>query len=157
MLEISSKTYLIFSETFNSTFTASAVYGNGKTHCTSADAQPVQITTQSWNGSAVTTAPSFTAFNQSATTNVLQTLDGCTYYKVLSEPDRAATYSDWSNYRCDQELYGWYRFMGQAGNRMINYCPNTGGSSYRCGTQYQGWISYNSHPPVYHGKFTSLF
>lgn len=101
---------------------------------------------------AAPTAP-VTVYNQSPTTDILQTLNGCNYYKVLSEPDRAATYSDGSYHRCDQQLYGWYRFMGQAGNRMINYCPNTGGYTYRCGTQYQGWISYNSHPHPYSGKF----
>ena len=90
------------------------------------------------------------------TTSKVQALDGCKYYQVLTEADRGATYSDWSSYRCDQELYGWYRFMGQAGNRMSNFCPNSGSYAYRCGSYYQGWIPSGALPTVYQGLLQLL-
>ena len=79
-------------------------------------------------------------------------IDGCKKYQILNNPDRVSTYSDWSSYRCDTELYGWYRFQGVAGNRMLNYCPNRKGNAYNCGSYHQGWIMSGAMPTVADGK-----
>ena len=87
------------------------------------------------------------------TTSKIQALDGCKYYQVLGDKDRSVAFSDWSSYRCDNELYGWYRFMGQAGNRMALSCPNKPNVySYKCGSYYQGWIPSGGLPAAYQGK-----
>ena len=86
----------------------------------------------------------------------MQALDGCKYYQVLDEADRASTYRDWSPYRCDQELYGWYRFMGKAGNRLSTTCPSSSGYNYWCGSYYQGWIQYGGMPAQYQGLYLRL-
>ena len=78
-------------------------------------------------------------------------LDGCKYYQVLADPSRLVNYNDWSSYRCDKELYGWYRFMGPAGNRMANFCPIGVPGTYKCGSYYQGWL-YGSQPRIYEGS-----
>ncbi|XP_065066550.1 uncharacterized protein LOC135692386 [Rhopilema esculentum] len=78
-------------------------------------------------------------------------VDGCRSYQILANPDRASTYSDWSSFRCDIEVYGWYRFRGDAGHSMLDYCPNTFGNAYRCGSFYQGWISSGSRPTTTQG------
>ena len=74
-----------------------------------------------------------------------QRFDGCKYYQVLSDQSRSVAYHDWSSFRCDKELFGWYRFMGQAGNRMLTFCPAGQQSHYKCGSFYQGWLQ-GSHP-----------
>ena len=67
--------------------------------------------------------------------------DTCKNYKSLTTEDRLATYHDWSSYRCDMPLYGWYRFAGEAGIQMLNTCPAQASKSVSsCGTYYKGWL-----------------
>ena len=104
------------------------------------------------------TSPSMPNMSLSTVSSLppMQVLDGCKYYQVLAEADRASTYSDWSSYRCDQELYGWYRFMGKAGNRLSTTCPRSSGNGYWCGSYYQGWIQYGGMPAQYQGLYLRL-
>ena len=74
--------------------------------------------------------------------------DACKHYQILSEPTRAFSYKGYTS-KCDSHLYGWYRFMGQAGNRMQSSCSY--GPRSRCGSHYQGWL-LESHPSVYEGE-----
>jgi len=69
------------------------------------------------------------------------TTDACRNYKNLASMDRSITYEDWSNYRCDMSLFGWYRFINPAGIQMLNSCPqNSPGSLNSCGSYYKGWL-----------------
>ena len=80
-------------------------------------------------------------------------IDGCRNYQVLKNQDRLSTYHDWSSFRCDKELYGWYRFMGGAGERLLDYCPNQRQSYYHCGSYYQGWLPSMAKLTVGQGVF----
>ena len=75
-------------------------------------------------------------------------LSECLNYKLLKESNRAQGYS--SKYRraiCDKSLTrGWYRFTGEAGDKMPNFCV----SKLRCGTHAPGWLNA-SHPSVADG------
>ena len=86
-----------------------------------------------------------------ATTPGAYLIDGCKNYQVLGNQDRLSTYYDWSSFRCDKEIYGWYRFMAGAGDRLLDYCPNRYGNFYRCGSYYQGWISSGATPSASQG------
>ena len=92
------------------------------------------------------------------TTPVSQNTDGCSAYQILSDNTRAVTYANLSYQRCDANLYGWYRFKGDAGNRMLDYCPlSVSGSRYnRCGTGMQGWITSGSMPSQYEGEVSRM-
>ena len=69
------------------------------------------------------------------------TTDACRNYKNLTSMDRSITYEDWSSYRCDMALFGWYRFINPAGIHMLNSCPqNSPGSLNSCGSYYKGWL-----------------
>ena len=133
------------------------LYGGGKTRCRSNISNTIQsaeVTPASSCAHPVASSSLQTTINMTQgvhTTSKVQLLDGCKYYQVLTEANRSATYSDWSPMRCDQELHGWYRFAGQAGNRMSNFCPNSGTSAYKCGSYYQGWIPSGALPTVYQG------
>ncbi|XP_065067731.1 pancreatic secretory granule membrane major glycoprotein GP2-like isoform X1 [Rhopilema esculentum] len=134
------------------------MYGNDTTTDCSVNNTSAVATTSVQPSTSVTfqtsATPAYSAWQSAMpqTTSRIQALDGCKYYQVLSNNDRAATFSDWSSYRCDKELFGWYRFMGNAGNRMMNSCPkNLGGSVYRCGSYYQGWIQNGALPSVSDG------
>ena len=71
--------------------------------------------------------------------------DACKDYQVLSDPTRAHSYSQWYINKCDNHLYGWYRFKGQAGTRMQSSCSSQDGVQHRCGSMYQGWL-LQPHP-----------
>ncbi len=105
-----------------------------------------------------TTAAVATSSMIPQTTPASQSVDGCRHYQTLSEGGRAVTDTSYWNYRqCDDKLYGWYRFMGNAGNRMLDYCPlATGSSGHKCGAYYQGWITSGSKPSVYDGEVSRL-
>eukprot|EP00795_Rhopilema_esculentum_P010796 gene10796-19600_t len=129
------------------------IYGNNTTNClvneTSVHVQPSTAVTFQTSS---TPAYSLLTSALPQTTSRIQALDGCKYYQVLSNNDRAVTFSDVSSYRCDKELFGWYRFMGNAGNRMMNSCPaKLGVSSNRCGSFLQGWIQNGALPSVSDG------
>ena len=69
------------------------------------------------------------------------TTDACTNYTYLSTGDRSVAYNDWSSYRCDMPLLGWYRFAGAAGKEMLNSCPKeSSGYVNGCGSYYKGWL-----------------
>lgn len=78
----------------------------------------------------------------------LQRFPECLNYKLLSESNRAKSYS--SKYRraiCDKSLSNdWYRFTGEAGDKM----PDTCVAKLRCGTHAPGWLN-TSHPSVADG------
>ncbi|XP_078377492.1 uncharacterized protein LOC144660677 isoform X5 [Oculina patagonica] len=70
-------------------------------------------------------------------------IDGCIDYKELDEKDRAAGY-DGSNYKCDQREIvtpAWYRFSGDAGDKMADSCV----PQLHCGTHAPGWMK-GDHP-----------
>ena len=95
-----------------------------------------------------------------ATTQPPQKLDGCKHYQLLSDATRTVTYNDGSNKKCDDKLYGWYRFTGDAGNRILDYCPRTANTSanqtYICGSEMQGWIPSGSMPSIYQGEVSRM-
>ena len=92
------------------------------------------------------------------TTSVQRKTDGCKTYQVLSDKTRAVTYTGLNYQPCDNKLYGWYRFTGDAGNRMLDYCPlSMSGPRYnRCGTSMQGWIMSGSMPMGYEGEVSRM-
>ena len=79
-------------------------------------------------------------------------IDGCKNYHNLSSHDRSVDHSDWSSYRCDMFLYGWYRFTGQSGRTLVNSCPaGWSKSSSSCGTFYKGWLKDQFAPSIEDG------
>ena len=81
----------------------------------------------------------------------------CTDYNVLDEYDRIYTYggcqynggdacfSDIQGYSYTSPNWqgsGYYRFMGPAGNQMIDHAPGM----YHCGSTYTGWMTGGPHP-----------
>jgi len=114
------------------------------------------ILTVSSTATTTTSSISFTPILESSSailkpTPTVPNSDACKHYQILSDPRRALSYNQWYRNKCDNHLYGWYRFMGQAGNRMLNFCPWVYGSGYRCGAYYEGWL-LESHPSVYEGE-----
>ena len=81
--------------------------------------------------------------------------DGCQNYIVLSDPTRAVSYiHDGARTQCDNNLpTNWYRFMGQAGDRMLDYCYPYNGVQYPCQTHAGGWLN-GQHPRVHDGEVT---
>ena len=61
----------------------------------------------------------------------------CPQYENLTDADR----------KCDQSLYGWYRFHGDAGRKMMTTCP----SINKCGGRFSVWLN-DSHPTVAQGS-----
>ena len=76
---------------------------------------------------------------------------GCTNYTVLSDATRSLSYYDNSQRKlCDKNLETkWYRFIGQAGNRMQGHCPTA--KRYHCQTSFVGWLD-GKHPTVVDGE-----
>lgn len=64
----------------------------------------------------------------------------CVQYTNWTENNRNINYGLVSR-KCDSLLSGWVRYVGPAGSRMLDYCPQVG---KRCDTDFQGWI--NSQP-----------
>ena len=78
--------------------------------------------------------------------------DGCSKYKTLSHADRSVDHNDWSSYRCDLFLYGWYRFTGNAGDRILSTCPSVVSAlNNSCGSYYKGWLNNQELPTVGEG------
>ena len=69
--------------------------------------------------------------------------DPCTSYSVLNDESRSVLKTSSSNTR-DYYISGWYRFMGKAGDKMLDY-PPTYGPGYRCNTYLPGYLS-GQHP-----------
>lgn len=70
----------------------------------------------------------------------------CSSYTRLSSADRSVGYL-LRTWNCDYHLRaGWYRFTGDAGTQMPDYCVPTG----RCGTVNPGWLN-GTHPTFHDG------
>ncbi|XP_065053480.1 uncharacterized protein LOC135682493 [Rhopilema esculentum] len=73
-------------------------------------------------------------------------VSGCRSYRVLSDEARLYTETNSRNSTCDSKLHGWYRFMYNAGNKLLDTCPaSIGGSRLSCGSEWQGWLD-GLHP-----------
>lgn len=71
----------------------------------------------------------------------------CSNFRFLNESSRAETYYRGKRPICDRTLsLGWYRFGGEAGNQMPEYCVNR----RHCGTNVPGWLN-GTHPSVADG------
>ncbi|XP_015270812.1 PREDICTED: uromodulin-like [Gekko japonicus] len=66
-------------------------------------------------------------------------LDPCSSYTVLDEPWRSTSYGPGTN--CDSDKKGWYRFVGQGGERMPEACVPV----HRCNTDAPMWLN-GLHP-----------
>ncbi|KAM7451618.1 hypothetical protein ABFA07_000937 [Porites harrisoni] len=77
----------------------------------------------------------------------------CSNYHVLDGFNRSVANTDQKNLRCDQRhlhpLPAWYRFTGEAGDKMPTSCV----PKRRCGTHAPGWLN-GSHPSVGEGIVT---
>ncbi|XP_022795937.1 neurogenic locus notch homolog protein 1-like isoform X3 [Stylophora pistillata] len=70
-------------------------------------------------------------------------IDPCSSYVILDEKDRAAG-NDAQVYKCDQRdivTPAWYRFSGDAGDKMADSCV----PQLHCGTHAPGWLN-GDHP-----------
>ncbi|XP_048342926.1 uromodulin-like isoform X2 [Sphaerodactylus townsendi] len=65
--------------------------------------------------------------------------DPCSNYIVLDQPWRSTSYGQGKN--CDSDKRGWYRFVGQGGERMPEACVPI----YKCNTDAPLWLD-GSHP-----------
>ena len=75
--------------------------------------------------------------------------DICKNYQNLTDAERKYDYVT-VNYKCDEILpYGWYRFQGAAGTKMVTACPPID----RCGGEFPAWLS-GDHPTVADGTVT---
>ena len=77
-------------------------------------------------------------------------MNGCINYTVLDEADRAQGKASQPLTRSDRNLVtGWYRFQGDAGDRMPDKCV----LRFRCGTKHPGWLN-GTHPTIADGEVT---
>ncbi|XP_068715590.1 uncharacterized protein [Montipora foliosa] len=81
-------------------------------------------------------------------------LDPCTsgIYRTINSSDRLVGNTDQSSLKCDRYdlIPGWYRFTGDAGDKIPNTRPP---HTRRCGTHAPGWIK-GSNPVVADGEVT---
>ena len=72
----------------------------------------------------------------------------CQDYKILDEAGRGAGAVSPRRVKCDRRglAPGWYRFQGDAGDRMPTECV----PMRRCGTRATGWLN-GAHPTVAEG------
>ncbi|KAM5227727.1 pancreatic secretory granule membrane major glycoprotein GP2 [Ctenodactylus gundi] len=68
--------------------------------------------------------------------------DPCDNHTVLDDPSRSTEDATEAEL-CDQDLHGWYRFVGEGGVRM----PETCVPMYRCHTAAPMWLN-GSHPAL---------
>ena len=69
--------------------------------------------------------------------------DPCMRYGRLNDESRSVFKTTPSSYTRDDTLNGWYRFMGPAGDRMLDYVPKYG--DYRCNARFPGYLD-GQHP-----------
>ena len=75
--------------------------------------------------------------------------DSCKNYRVLSDESRLHTFNNTGETSCDNTLSGWYRFMYNAGNKILDSCPKSKYiSAFQCGAHWQGWLN-GAHPEEY--------
>ena len=72
----------------------------------------------------------------------------CDEYGLLDDPTRSVL-SEGGEILCDRDVLpeGWYRFVGEAGERM----PTAPPPQLRCGTHAPGWLN-GAHPTVAEGR-----
>ena len=85
-------------------------------------------------------------------------LDPCEHHQLLTDATRTVDSFNGSTQACDNLTKGWYRFTGNAGQRMLDYCPSNSTSNIinRCGAEYQGWIASGAMPKTYQGAVPRL-
>ena len=71
----------------------------------------------------------------------------CPQYKNLTDADRKYGPDTTGTLKCDDTLYGWYRFQGDAGRKMMTTCPSVN----KCGGRFSAWLS-DDHPTVARGS-----
>lgn len=74
---------------------------------------------------------------------VADAADPCNSYNVLAGESRSVLKTSYSTTK--DVISGWYRFMGKAGDKMLDYDPKWQYGPYRCAAQAQGYLS-GSHP-----------
>ena len=73
----------------------------------------------------------------------------CKHYQLLTDETRIATYRSKYNNYCDRRMYGWYRFWGEAGHRMLEHCPLFDDQKlFPCGSYFQGWLNATNPVPL---------
>lgn len=72
--------------------------------------------------------------------------DVCHNYQNLTGADRRYDKKT-VDYKCDNNLIGWYRFQGTAGTKMVTTCPEFD----TCGGSYPAWLM-EDHPTVTQGS-----
>ena len=71
----------------------------------------------------------------------------CPQYKNLTDADRKYGPDTTGSPKCDDTLYGWYRFQGDAGRKMMTTCPSVN----KCGGRFSAWLN-DDHPTVAQGS-----
>jgi len=73
----------------------------------------------------------------------------CQQYQLLTESTRIASYRSRTNDYCDRYMNGWYRFWGEAGNRMLEKCPIVDSQKlFPCGAYFHGWLNATNPVPL---------
>lgn len=86
-------------------------------------------------------------FLQCINYSIVKSLVECVEYMTLSDPTRAQSYPTVrGNDLCDEKLSGWYRFDGEAGDRMADSCVPFD----HCGGVVLGWLK-GGHPTEANG------
>ena len=76
-------------------------------------------------------------------------VDICMNYQNLADGTRKYDHIT-VNSKCDNTLtYGWYRFQGAAGTKMVTACPPVN----RCDTTFPVWLN-GDHPTMVESKVT---
>eukprot|EP00794_Sanderia_malayensis_P016119 gene16119-17744_t len=75
--------------------------------------------------------------------------DPCFAYSTLSDASRDINEMS-SCSGTDTTLYGWYRFTGSAGEKMLDYCPYNY-NNFECGAFVKGWLQ-GRLPETYEGE-----
>ena len=70
----------------------------------------------------------------------------CKGYKQLSNSSRSARNTPGS-FTNDNNIDGWYRFTGDAGDEMAEFEVRWDNGIYRCGSRAHGWLDGNLHSP----------
>ena len=85
---------------------------------------------------------------------IVTALDPCGSgnYQIINSSDRLVGNTDKSSFKCDKHdlIPGWYRFTGDAGDKIPNTRPS---HTHLCGTHAPGWIS-GGNPAVADGEVT---
>lgn len=73
--------------------------------------------------------------------------DPCQNYTRLDDPSRSIGYT--GGKKCDRDLHGWFRFVGEGGVRMADTCVPV----FRCGADAPMWLN-GTHPVLGQGIVT---